>query len=125
MRHQSTLARIKDVCSARIPTQPLLAADVDHPGPLRSRVSLVGQSYAGTQSRGILLIENGVATEVVSKPRSFFINALETDAVWEPVGRARVRATRRAGCPDSGELLKLHQGQRGHWPGNGYRARRS
>ena len=36
--------------------------------------------YAGTQSRGCALIENGEAKEIVSRPRSFFINALETDA---------------------------------------------
>src|SRR2546430_5662635 len=52
--------------------QPLQSADVDHPGPLKiTSLALVGQKlYAGTQSRGILLIEAGGATEVVSKPRS-------------------------------------------------------
>lgn len=90
-----------------IPAQPLQAADVDHPGALKiTSLALVGQKlYAGTQSRGILLIENGVATEVVSKPRSFFINALETDArggLW--VG-ARSRPE-ESGLLESGQILK-------------------
>ena len=90
-----------------IPAQALQAADVDHPGTLKiTSLALVGQKlYAGTQSRGILLIENGVATEVVSRPRSFFINALETDArgsLWVGV-RSR---SEESGLLDSGELLK-------------------
>jgi signal transduction histidine kinase len=65
-----------------IPDQPLQSADKDSPGSLRiTSLAMVGDKlYVGTQSRGLLLIENGEAKEVVSKPRSFFINALETDA---------------------------------------------
>jgi len=65
-----------------IPEQPLQSADKDQPGPLKlTSLALVnGVLYAGTQSRGIIQIQNGEAKEVVSKPRSFFINALETDA---------------------------------------------
>ena len=65
-----------------IPTEPLQSADKDQPGPLKiTSLAMVGDRlYAGTQSRGLLLIENGEAKEVVSRPRSFFINTLETDA---------------------------------------------
>ena len=65
-----------------IPDQPLQSADKDHPGPLKiSSLALVGEKlYAGTQSRGLITIENGEVKEVLSKPRSFFINTLETDA---------------------------------------------
>jgi len=90
-----------------IPDQPLQSAAVDHPGPLKiTSLAMVGEKlYAGTQSRGLLLIENGEAKEVVSKPRSYFINALETDGqgrLW--VGaRARIE---ESGLLDSGEPLK-------------------
>jgi signal transduction histidine kinase/ligand-binding sensor domain-containing protein len=65
-----------------IPPQPLPSADKDHPGLLRitSLASVGSKLYAGTQSRGVLEIENGEAKEIVSKPRSFFINAIDTDS---------------------------------------------
>ena len=64
-----------------IPEQALQSADKDQPGLLKltSLAIFNGTLYAGTQSRGIVEIQNGEAKEVVSKPRSFFINALETD----------------------------------------------
>ena len=64
-----------------IPEQPLPSADKDHPGTLKitSLAMAAGKLYAGTQSRGVLLIDNGEAKEVVSKPRSYFINALAVD----------------------------------------------
>jgi signal transduction histidine kinase len=64
-----------------IPQQPLQSADKDQPGALKltSLAIVNGTLYAGTQSRGIIQIQNGEAKEVVSKPRSFFINTLETD----------------------------------------------
>ena len=90
-----------------IPTQPLQSADADHPGDLKiTSLALAGEKlYAGTQSRGVLLIENGVATEVVSKPRSFFINALETDSRGSLWVGARTRGD-ESGLLDSSEPLK-------------------
>ena len=65
-----------------IPSEPLQSADKDAPGPLKiTSLAMDGEKiYAGTQSRGVLLIENGEVKEIVSRPRSFFINALEIDA---------------------------------------------
>jgi signal transduction histidine kinase/ligand-binding sensor domain-containing protein len=65
-----------------IPDQPLPSADKDHPGPLKfTSLAMIGEKlYAGTQSRGLVMIENGGARDVISKPRSYFINALEVDA---------------------------------------------
>jgi signal transduction histidine kinase/ligand-binding sensor domain-containing protein len=65
-----------------IPGQPLQSADKDHPGLLKltSLAFLHDTLYAGTHSRGLISIENGEAKDVNSKPRSYFINALETDA---------------------------------------------
>ena len=76
-----------------IPDQPLQSSDKDHPGPLKiTSLALVGDKlYAGTQSRGLILIENGEAQEVVSKPRSYFINALELDSKGRLWTGARVR----------------------------------
>lgn len=90
-----------------IPGQPMESSDVDHPGPLKiTSLAMVGDKlYAGTQSRGILLIENGEAKEVVSKPRSFFVNALETDGQGRLWAGARARLA-EGGLLDSGEPLK-------------------
>ena len=81
-----------------IPDQPIQSADKDHPGPLKiTSLAMAGEKlYAGTQSHGILLIENGEAREVISKPRSYFINALETD------GRGRLWAGIKTRAEDSG-----------------------
>ena len=90
-----------------IPGQPLQSADKDQPGPLKftSLAFVHNKLYAGTQSRGLVEIENGEVKEVVSRPRSYFINALETDAkdrLW--VG-ARARAE-ESGLFDGSEPLK-------------------
>jgi len=90
-----------------VPDQPLQSADVDHPGPLKiTSVALVGEKlYAGTQSRGLLVIENGEVKEVGGKPRAFFINAVETD------GQGHLWAGARARGDESG-LLDLGQPQK-------------
>jgi signal transduction histidine kinase/ligand-binding sensor domain-containing protein len=90
-----------------IPDQPLQSADKDHPGPLKiTSLAMVGDKlYAGTQSRGLLRIENGEAKEVASKPGSYFINAMETDGRGRLWVGARARAE-EGGLFDSGELLK-------------------
>jgi signal transduction histidine kinase len=90
-----------------IPDQPLPSADKDHPGSLKiTSLTMVSQRlYAGTQSRGVLSIEGGAAKEVISKPRNYFINALETDSQ----GRLWVGVKTRAedsGLFDETELLK-------------------
>lgn len=65
-----------------IPDQPLQNSDRDHPGLLKitSLAFLNNTLYAGTQSRGLVTIDNGEVKEIQSKPRSYFINALETDS---------------------------------------------
>jgi len=80
-----------------IPEQPLQSADKDQPGPLKiTSLAMIGDKlYAGTQSRGLVVIENGEAKEIVSRPRSFFINALETDA------KGRLWAGARGGKEES------------------------
>ena len=90
-----------------IPDQPLQSADKDHPGPLKfTSLAMIGEKlYAGTQSRGLVIIENGEAKDVISKPRSYFINALEVDAhgrLWTGV-RARAE---ESGFFDNDDPLK-------------------
>ncbi|HVS81599.1 MAG TPA: two-component regulator propeller domain-containing protein, partial [Pyrinomonadaceae bacterium] len=90
-----------------IPDQPLQSADKDHPGPLKiTSLTLVNETiYAGTQSRGLISIENGEAKEIQSKPHSFFINALETDARGRLWVGARARGE-ESGLFDLSEPLK-------------------
>jgi ligand-binding sensor domain-containing protein len=65
-----------------IPNVPLRSADEEHPGPLRltSLALANGMLYAGTRSRGLLNVEGEAVREVQSRPRPFFIEAVETDA---------------------------------------------
>ncbi len=67
-----------------MPDQPLLSADADHAGALPiTSLALAGNTlYAGTMSRGLLAVElnAGVAKEILSRPRPYFIEALEADA---------------------------------------------
>ena len=90
-----------------LPVQPLQSADKDHPGPLKlTSLALMDEKlYVGTQSRGILVIENGEAREVVSKPRSYFINALETDTQGRLWAGVKVRID-DSGLLDNSELMK-------------------
>jgi signal transduction histidine kinase/ligand-binding sensor domain-containing protein len=90
-----------------IPDQPLQSMDKDHPGPLKiTSLALAGDKlYAGTQSRGVIVIENGEAHEVVSKPRSYFINALELDSKGRLWTGARVRIE-EGGLFDNDDPLK-------------------
>jgi signal transduction histidine kinase/ligand-binding sensor domain-containing protein len=90
-----------------IPDQPLPSVDKDHPGSLKiTSLTMVGEKlYAGTQSRGVLSIENGEAKEVISKPRSYFINALETDSQGRLWAGVKTRAE-DSGLLDETELLK-------------------
>ncbi len=90
-----------------IPDQPLQSADKDHPGPLKiNGLALVGEKlYAGTQSRGLIVFENGEAHDVSSKPRSYFINALEVDAHGRLWTGARVR-TEDGGLFENDDPLK-------------------
>jgi signal transduction histidine kinase/ligand-binding sensor domain-containing protein len=87
--------------------QPLQSADKDHPGPLKiTSLAMVGDKlYAGTQSRGIVVVENGEAKEIVSKPRSYFINALQTDGGGKLWAGAQARGE-DSGLLDNGDPLR-------------------
>ncbi len=66
------------------PAQPLTSADSDRPGPLRlTSLAFVNQTLmAGTLSRGLMAFERAqldAFKEVQSRPRAFFIYALELD----------------------------------------------
>ncbi|MDX6444864.1 MAG: hypothetical protein QOH71_1938 [Blastocatellia bacterium] len=89
----SELAKVPGFSVTTLLNQPLQSTDKDHPGPLKiTSIALVGEKlYAGTQSRGLIVIENGEARELASKPRSYFINALEVDSQGRLWSGARVR----------------------------------
>jgi signal transduction histidine kinase/ligand-binding sensor domain-containing protein len=90
-----------------IPDQPLQSSDKDHPGPLKiTSLALVGEKlYAGTQSRGLILIQGGEARDVVSKVRSYFINALAVDSQGRLWTGSRARPE-ESGLFDNGDPLK-------------------
>lgn len=68
------------------PSQPLRSADADNPGALEL-TSLArgpgGALYAGTRSRGLLILRGENFEEVLSRPRPFFVEALGSDAAGE------------------------------------------
>ncbi|MGA9996919.1 MAG: two-component regulator propeller domain-containing protein [Pyrinomonadaceae bacterium] len=80
------------------PDEPLTSADKDHPGPLQmtSIVEVGGVFYIGTLSRGLMMIEGNQVKEVQSRPRSFFIQAVERD------GRGQLWTGARARPEESG-----------------------
>jgi signal transduction histidine kinase/ligand-binding sensor domain-containing protein len=90
-----------------IPEPALPSADKDHPGSLKiTSLAMAGdQLYAGTQSRGLLQIDNGEVKEIVSKPRSYFINALATDSQGHVWTGAQARGE-ESGLFDSSDPLK-------------------
>ena len=67
-------------------TQPLLTqalenADREHPGPLplTSLLTVNNKLFAGSLSRGVLAIQDGLAREMEIRPSAFFVRALEVD----------------------------------------------
>lgn len=98
-----------------LPAEALRSADVDQPGALEMTSLLAGEGealLAGTRSRGLLAIEQGTAREINSRPRAYFIEALERDArgvVW--VGaRARGRESGLYEAKDLSRPLKVGEG---------------
>jgi signal transduction histidine kinase len=80
----SCAVNLDGTASARaFPEQPLKSADADKPGALRL-TSLArgrgGMVYVGTHSRGLLAFDGERAREVLSRPRPFFVEALDADA---------------------------------------------
>lgn len=70
--------------SARaFPEQPLKSADADNPGALRLTSLAQGRGgvvYVGTHSRGLLAFDGEREREVLSRPRPFFVEALDADS---------------------------------------------
>ncbi|HJR08025.1 MAG TPA: two-component regulator propeller domain-containing protein [Pyrinomonadaceae bacterium] len=69
-------------------SEVLQSADADRPGALELTSLVAGEGgviYAGTRSRGLLSFDGGEAKEINSRPRAYFVEALERDArdvVW-------------------------------------------
>ena len=62
-------------------TQSLESADREHPGPLPLTSLLIvnNKLFAGSLSRGVLAIQDGLAREMEIRPSAFFVRTLETD----------------------------------------------
>ncbi|HVF45874.1 MAG TPA: two-component regulator propeller domain-containing protein [Pyrinomonadaceae bacterium] len=70
------------VSARAFPEQPLKSADADKPGALRLTSLAQGRGgvvYVGTHSRGLLAFDGERAREVLSRPRPFFVEALDAD----------------------------------------------
>jgi signal transduction histidine kinase len=67
--------------TAPLLNQPLESADRDHPGPLAftSVTLLNNQILAGSMSRGVVTIVDGMARERDAGPSAFFVRALAVD----------------------------------------------
>jgi signal transduction histidine kinase/ligand-binding sensor domain-containing protein len=65
------------------PEEPLKSADAGPPGALELASVAAGRDgvlYVGSRSRGLLAFADGRFREVLSRPRPFFVEALEADA---------------------------------------------
>jgi signal transduction histidine kinase/ligand-binding sensor domain-containing protein len=73
--------------------QPMESADREHPGPLAftSLALLNNQVMAGSLSRGVLTITDGLGRERESGPSAFFVRALEVDSSGKLWVGTRVR----------------------------------
>jgi signal transduction histidine kinase len=62
-------------------TQSLESADREHPGPLplTSLLMVNNKLFAGSLSRGVLAIQDGLAREMEIRSSAFFVRALEAD----------------------------------------------
>ncbi|HEY0407805.1 MAG TPA: two-component regulator propeller domain-containing protein [Pyrinomonadaceae bacterium] len=67
----------------RLPEQPLTSVDVERPGRLQLTSLAIHEAtlYAGTRSRGLLAFTGaGEVKEITSKPRAYFVEAMEVDS---------------------------------------------
>jgi len=74
-------------------TQSLQSSDREHPGPLPLTSLLIVNNnlFAGSLSRGVLAIQDGLAREMEIRPSTFFVRALEADESGKLWLGARVR----------------------------------
>jgi signal transduction histidine kinase len=89
------------------PAEPLKSAAADKPGALEltSLVMKGGVLYVGTRSRGVLTTAGGVFAEIQSRPRAFFIEAIEMDARGRLWYGAKARSE-DSGLYEAGDALK-------------------
>ena len=77
-----------------LPKEPLLSADENHQGllELTSLAVFNNEILAGTHTRGLVSVSDGGAREIMSRPRAFFIEALEQDSLGNLWMGARAKA---------------------------------
>jgi len=113
---EKTTTRHTVVDTRELLNQPLESADRDRPGPLTitSIASINDRIFAGTLSRGVLEIANGVVKETQMNPMAFFVNVLERDNEGKLWVGARTRKE-EPGVLSGNELssLKRHEAPTG------------
>ena len=79
--YESSVGADGAIKSKPLLTQPLESADREHPGPLvLTSLTVVNKKlFAGSLSRGVLAIEDGLAREVEMHPAVYFVRALDED----------------------------------------------
>ncbi|HSS20659.1 MAG TPA: two-component regulator propeller domain-containing protein [Pyrinomonadaceae bacterium] len=80
--YESRVAPDGSFQSKSLLTQPLQSADRENPGPLQiTSLAIVNDKiFAGSMSRGVLAIEDGMAREMETRPAVYFVRAIEPDA---------------------------------------------
>jgi signal transduction histidine kinase/ligand-binding sensor domain-containing protein len=70
------------VSARAFPAEPLRSADADKPGALQLTSLAQGRNgliYVGTRSRGLVVFDGERAREVLSRPRPYFVEAVDAD----------------------------------------------
>lgn len=80
--YESRVAADNSFQTKSLLTQPLQSADRENPGPLQiTSLAVVNEKIlAGSLSRGVLALEDGMAREIEIHPAVYFVRDLETDA---------------------------------------------
>jgi ligand-binding sensor domain-containing protein len=91
--YESLVGQNGAIQSRSLLNQPLESADREHPGPLiiTSLAIVNDKLYAGSLSRGVLAIEDGLAREMETHPAVYFVRALEADSTGKLWLGARVK----------------------------------
>jgi signal transduction histidine kinase len=91
--YESRIAQDGSFQTRSLLNQPLQSADREQPGPLAitSLAVIHEKLYAGTLSRGVISIEDGMAREIELRPAVYFVRAIGSDASGKLWLGARVK----------------------------------
>ncbi len=106
--YESRIAPDSSFQTRSLLNQSLQSADREQPGPLpiTSLAIIHDKLYAGTLSRGVISIEDGMAREIELRPAVYFVRAIESDSGGKLWLGARVKKD-EPGLLTSSELPAL------------------